>query len=204
MKHVLRGLFGVALLLAGAAGPALGQDGAAERAHSEQHLKEQHAAIEQRLAAQESACYQRFAVSSCLRSVRRQAREERAALNASESTRKDALRRSRAAQHERNLQERQHQAEDAAPPAVASTAHPPRARRSEQLAGRAASPSRIREVQAERARTHAQRAGDAEAARQRLLDKQRAAALRLQAHERRQARLDAKGHPHAAPLPDPP
>ena len=97
MKPFLHGLLGAVLLLAGLAGPALGEDGAAERAQNEKHLKEQRAAIDQRLAVQESACYQRFVVSSCLRSARRQAREERTLLQKAEDARKEELRRSRAA-----------------------------------------------------------------------------------------------------------
>jgi colicin import membrane protein len=204
MKPFLHGLLGAVLLLAGLAGPALGQDGAAERAQNEKHLKEQRAAIDQRLAVRESACYQRFVVSSCLRDARRQAREERTLLQKAENARKEELRRSRAAQHEQNLTERQQQAEEAAPQSDTAHAKPPRAHSAAPLGARAAGPSKAREVQAERARTSAQRALDAKAARERLLDKQRAAELRVQAQQRRQAQLDAKGHPHAAPLPDPP
>ena len=182
MKPFLHWLLGAVLLLAGLAGPALGEDGAAERAQNEKHLKEQRAAIDQRLAVQESACYQRFVVSSCLRSARRQAREERTLLQKAENARK----------------------EEPAPQSDTAHAKPPRAHSAAPLGARAAGLSKAREVQAERARTSAQRALDAKAARERLLDKQRAAELRVQAQQRRQAQLDAKGHPHAAPLPDPP
>lgn len=172
----------------------------------EARLKQERSAIDKRLAAEEAACYQKFAVNGCLRSARQQARSERAAVQQRENDLKNAARRERTDAHRQELQDKQ---AAAAEKAALGGAHPaptgPRAHRpnpSAPSAHRSTANQSASAGNAEQAR--ARRAQDAAQARQRLLDKQSAAAERAQAQQRRQAQREASDHPQAAPLPDPP
>jgi len=181
----------------------------------ETQLKQERSAIDKRLAAAEAACYQKFAVNGCLRSARQQARSERAAVQQRENDLKDAARRERTDAHRQELQDKQAAAAEKAalggalPAPTGPQAHRPNppapsAHRStaNQSAHRSPANQSVSAGNAEQAR--ARRAQDAAQARQRLLDKQSAAAERAQALQRRQAQREASGHPQAAPLPDPP
>jgi len=165
----------------------------------EAQLKQERSAIDKRLAAAEAACYQKFAVNGCLRSARQQARSERAAVQQRENDLKDAARRERTDAHRQELQDKQ----------AAAAAHPaptgPRTHRPNPPAPSAhRSPANQSASVGNAEQARARRAQDAAQARQRLLDKQSAAAERAQALRRHQAQREASGHPQAAPLPDPP
>lgn len=166
--------------------------------NEDSHLKDQRAAIAEQLARQESACYQKFAVSDCLRRVRQQARSDRDALQSRENAAKERVRLERSAEHQQELQEKRNAAAMAAPA--------PYAKPGAAAAPRQSPPApRVRtatdEVLAERATKQRARAAQAAVAQQRRLEKQRAATKRDQARARRQAERDGKGGPAIAPLP---
>lgn len=190
----LRPLLGaLAAALAVLAGPAWGQ------AEDDSGLVQARAAIDQRLAAEEAACYQKFAVTDCLRRARRQARSERAALQQRESAAKAEIRRARSEQSRQALQDKQ---------AAAASAAAQREPQAEPKAGRRAGPTAPRaprQAVGKRAKPidTGQRTEEAARAHERQIEKQRAAAERAKAQQQRDAERAAQGRPRAAPLPDP-
>jgi hypothetical protein len=167
-------------------GHALGQDAAQERA-----------AIDQRLAAEQAACYQQFAVNACLRGARQRARSAHDALQQRERALAEATRRERSERHRQALWDKQAAAAQGIPPPAA-----PRPRASAP-APRAPQAGRAARAADARAEERARRSEDAARARQRLQDRQRAAAKRAEALRQRQAERAASGHAAPAPLPDP-
>ncbi|MGP1629072.1 MAG: hypothetical protein ACTS8S_01565 [Giesbergeria sp.] len=163
-------------------------------------LVHERAAIGKRLAREEAACYQQFAVNDCLRRARKQARIERAEVLQRESAAKDLIRRGRSDQRLQELQGKQESA--ASFIAERETHAEPRAFRTRRPSQPAARAPRRAVDQGVQAKAAEQRAKDAAQARQRQMDKQRAAAERAQAQKRRMAQRDAQGHAHPAPLPD--
>lgn len=179
------------------AGPALGQSA------DELHQKQARAAIAQRLATEEAACYQQFAVNDCLRRARQKARTAQAHEQQQSSARKQAERLERSIQHQQELQEKQASVRAQATPQVADVqARGARKQRPSQSTPHARGGDAEKAL-AERAAQQRARGEQAAKARQRLLDKQRQAAERQQARSRRQAQQGAQGHPSVAPLPDP-
>ena len=179
------------------AAPALGQSA------DEMHQKQAHAAIAQRLATEEAACYQKFAVNDCLRRAHQKARIAQAHEQQQSSALKQAERLERSAQHQQELQEKQASVRAQALPQEADAPpHRTRKQGSSQSAPHAHGGSAEKAV-AGRAAQQRARAEQAAKARQRLLDKQREAAERQQARSRRQTQQGAQGHPSVAPLPDP-
>ena len=179
---------------------------AAAKGADDASLAHERHTIDKRLAAEEVACYQKFAVNGCLRSARQQARSERAAVQQRDNALKDAARRERSAAHRQELQDKQAVTAEKVPPEDgAPSPAGPRVHRSAPPAQRAHRSAGKQSASAESPdQERARRAQDAARARQRLLDKQSAAAERAQAQQRRQAQREASGHPQAAPLSDPP
>lgn len=176
--------------------PARGQ-GAGESTS----LGHERAAIDQRLAQEEAACYQQFSVNACLRRARRQARSDRTEVQRREAAAKDQVRRERSDRYRQETQDRQEAAAQAAAQRdMQAQPRAPRAHRPSQPAARTPRPAADQSAQAKAAE---QRAKDAEQARERQLRNQRSAAERAQALQRRQAQREAKGKPRSAPLPDP-
>ena len=92
------------LLLAAGAFPALAQRDAADQAERARIARERHEA-DTRLAAQEIACYKKFAVSDCLKAARAQRREVLADLRRQELTLNDADRKRRAGERMQSIEQ---------------------------------------------------------------------------------------------------
>ena len=163
-------------------------------------LKDQRAAIAERLVRQEAACYQQFDVNGCLRRVRQQDRSDRDALQSRENSARERVRLERSAKHQQAQQEKRAAAAMAAPAphAKSGTVRAPGQSQSALRARAAAADN----VLAERATKQRARAAQAAVAQQRQLEKQRTATERKQARARRQAERDGKGDPAIAPLPE--
>lgn len=177
---------------------ALASGGAQDR-----RLQEERAAIAERLARQESGCYQQFAVSDCLRRVRQQERSDLDALRRQENAAKEQVRLERSAEHQKALQQKREAAASAVPAPPSTQSEVSTAHRQSQSAPPARTPAAVNKVLAERAAKQRARAVQARVARQKLLEKQRAAAEREASRTRRQAARGGKGGPAIAPLPTP-
>jgi hypothetical protein len=170
-------------------------------------------------AAEEKACYQRFAVNDCLLQARAKRRAAMADLKRQETSLNDAERRRRAAQHQREIEER---GSPAPQPRSAGGQPVPQRDREAQAAQRAADRARKQAGKtppAERSAEAQARAVHQQAQRQRKeADRQRRAqeaaqnvrqreAQEREAQERRAAldrRQQSRKKPPARPLPVPP
>ncbi len=180
------------------------------------------AAIVERLAQQEAACYKKFAVNDCLLRARKQARNEQAVVQRQENAEKERARRESSSKHQQEVQNKRDASATKAPTPNTQTdaSHKARTQRASPAAPRApgarASP-RTRSARAapstpsaaddkglaERAARQRAREEHATKARERLLEKQRQAAEREQARAQRKAQRDASGRPAAKQLPEP-
>lgn len=187
----LRKLIG-GLLLASTAAAA--QDGAGERTRIDAERRQ----VEARYATEESACRQRFFVTSCIDDAKLRRREALDLLRQQELALDEAERRRRAEERLRAVEARR--AEVAARPPAASQPEPA-ARSAPQAAASAPEATAASEAPAANSRTGDASAAEAAAIRAAASERRRAEAAALQARIREREAARASAGQRSAPLP---
>ena len=185
---------------------------AADRKAEHDRIRSEREAIKARRQQDESACYQRFSVEDCLRSVRSGVREAEARLRAQEIELNDAERKEKAAERLKSIEEKQRGVPDspsagsgAASAVVRKPSQDPQGLKSQRdhEAELRAQQQRIKvqkQTQEQAARTsgNAERAAEARARHAQTLQ---AAQERRDRVEKSRAEAAAQGRVPAAPLP---
>lgn len=215
--NVLSAIAGVLLMLgAQAAQPAA--DAAREEAAHQAHLQRQaerkriqaeRQAIQAQLGKDEAACYQTFAVNSCLRGVRSKARVADNALHRQELQINDEERREKAGERMRSIEERRQEQHDKLE--AGEKPAPLRANERKSPQEREQEARQRAEQQQRRAAGHAEgleRRRQAEQqsipeSRERYEAKQQQAREHREQNERKKAEAAAAGRTPSAPLPPP-